>query len=121
MLYGSLRQRSYSKLMTEEAAKVLRHFGAEVKIFNPAGLPLVDEAEDGHEKVVEFRKLSLWSQAHVWCSPERHGAMTGVMKTKLFGCRLRPSAVYGLLRGAPWHGCKFAGAQSFNIVCIFIF
>jgi arsenic resistance protein ArsH len=63
--------------MTEEAARVLRHCGAEVRIFNPTGLPLVDDSSDTHDKVQELRELSLWSEAQVWCSPERHGAMTG--------------------------------------------
>jgi arsenic resistance protein ArsH len=117
MLYGSLRERSYSRLMTEEAARVLRHFGAEVEIFNPTGLPLVDNAPDSHEKVQELRKLSLWSEAHVWCSPERHGAMTGIMKTQIDWLPLAP---IGGVR--PTQGRTLAlmqvcgGSQSFNTV-----
>ena len=90
MLYGSLRKRSYSKLLTDEAARILRQFGADVRIFDPAQLPLVDESNDTHPKVQELRKLSLWSEAHVWCSPERHGAMTGVMKTQIDWLPLAP-------------------------------
>ena len=117
MLYGSLRERSYSRLMTEEAARVLRHFGAEVRIFNPANLPLVDDSVDTHAKVQELRELSLWSEAHVWCSPERHGAMTGVMKTQIDWLPLAP---IGGIR--PTQGRTLAlmqvcgGSQSFNTV-----
>lgn len=117
MLYGSLRERSYSRLMTEEAARVLKHFGAEVKIFNPTHLPLVDESSETHDKVQELRELSLWSEAHVWCSPERHGAMTGVMKTQIDWLPLAP---IGGVR--PTQGRTLAlmqvcgGSQSFNTV-----
>jgi len=117
MLYGSLRERSYSRLLTEEAARVLRRFGAEVRIYNPAGLPLVDDADESHPKVQELRKLSLWSEAHVWCSPERHGAMTGVMKTQVDWLPLAP---IGGIR--PTQGRTLAlmqvsgGSQSFNTV-----
>jgi arsenic resistance protein ArsH len=117
MLYGSLRERSYSRLMTEEAAWVLRHFGAEVKIFDPTGLPLVDDEQDSHEKVQELRECSLWSEAHVWCSPERHGAMTGIMKTQIDWLPLAP---IGGVR--PTQGRTLAvmqvcgGSQSFNTV-----
>jgi arsenic resistance protein ArsH len=117
MLYGSLRERSYSRLMTEEAARVLRHLGAEVKIFNPAGLPLVDDAPDSHEKVQELRTLSLWSEAHVWCSPERHGAMTGTLKTQIDWLPLAPIGGFRPTQGrtlAVMQVC--GGSQSFNAV-----
>ncbi len=117
MLFGSLRERSYSRLVTEAAAGILRNFGAEVKIFDPTGLPLVDEAPDTHEKVQELRNLSLWSEAHVWCSPERHGAITGIMKTQIDWLPLAP---IGGVR--PTQGRTLAvmqvcgGSQSFNTV-----
>lgn len=117
MLYGSLRERSYSRLVTEEAARVLEHFGAEVRIFNPRNLPLVDESDDTHAKVQELRELSLWSEAQVWCSPERHGAMTGLMKTQIDWLPLAP---IGGVR--PTQGRTLAvmqvcgGSQSFNTV-----
>ena len=117
MLYGSLRERSFSRLMTEEAARVLRYLGADVRIFDPSGLPLVDDATDAHEKVQELRQLSLWSEAHVWCSPERHGAMTGIMKTQIDWLPLAP---IGGVR--PTQGRTLAlmqvngGSQSFNTV-----
>lgn len=83
MLYGSLRERSYSRLLTFEAARLLQALGAEVRIFDPAGLPLPDGAPDSHPKVVELRKLAAWSEGMVWTSPERHGAMTGIMKSQI--------------------------------------
>ena len=117
MLYGSLRKRSYSRLMTEEAARVLKHFGADVRIFNPADLPLVDESSETHDKVQELRELSLWSEAHVWCSPERHGAMTGVMKTQIDWLPLAPIGGKRPTQGrtlALMQVC--GGSQSFNTV-----
>lgn len=117
MLYGSLREHSYSKFLTEEAARVLTRLGAETHIFDPTGLPLVDDAPETHEKVQELRELSLWSEAHVWCSPERHGAMTGIMKTQIDWLPLAP---IGGVR--PTQGRTVAlmqvcgGSQSFNAV-----
>lgn len=117
MLYGSLRQRSFSRLLTEEAARVLKTLGAEVKLFDPKGLPLVDEDSAEHEKVRELRELSLWSEAQVWCSPERHGNMTGLMKTQIDWLPLAP---IGGIR--PTQGRTLAlmqvcgGSQSFNTV-----
>ena len=80
LLYGSLRERSFSRLMTEEAARVLSLLGAETKTFNPSGLPLPDDSDETHHKVQELRMLVNWSEAMVWCSPERHGTITGIMK-----------------------------------------
>lgn len=117
MLYGSLRERSYSRFMTQESARILSHFGAEVKIFDPSGLPLVGDADEQHPKVQELRNLALWSEAQVWCSPERHGAMTGVMKTQIDWLPLAP---IGGVR--PTQGRTLAlmqvcgGSQSFNTV-----
>ncbi|WP_417691491.1 arsenical resistance protein ArsH [Roseibium sp.] len=116
MLYGSLRQRSYSRLLTEEAARILRRLGAEVRVFDPSGLPLPDDAEPEHPKVQELRDLVLWSEAHVWCSPERHGAMTGIMKAQIDWIPLSMGAV------RPSQGKVLAvmqvsgGSQSFNAV-----
>ncbi len=75
LLYGSLRERSFSRLLTQEAARLLSAMGAEVKIFNPSGLPLPDDAPESHPKVIELRALCEWAEGMVWCSPERHGAM----------------------------------------------
>lgn len=83
LLYGSLRERSFSRLMTEEAARILARLGAETRTFSPSGLPLPDDVEADHPKVKELRDLVTWSEGMVWCSPERHGAMTGIMKTQI--------------------------------------
>ena len=84
ILYGSLRERSYSRLVAEEAARILERLGAEVRFFHPSGLPLVDDGVDAdHPKVAELRDLVFWSEGMIWSSPERHGAMTGVMKSQI--------------------------------------
>ena len=116
LLYGSLRSRSFSRLMTEEAARVLSRFGAETKAFDPSGLPLPDDSEASHPKVQELRDLVAWSEGMVWCSPERHGAMTGIMKTQIDWIPLSLGAV------RPTQGKTLAvmqvngGSQSFNTV-----
>ena len=116
MLYGSLRERSYSKLLTLEAASLLEAMGAEVKVFDPLGLPQPDAAPDTHPKVKELRDLATWSEGMVWCSPERHGAMTGIMKSQIDWLPLSLGAV------RPTQGKTLAvmevsgGAQSFNAV-----
>jgi arsenic resistance protein ArsH len=116
MLYGSLRERSFSRFLTEEAARILEHFGAEVKIFDPAELPMAGSVSEDHPKVAELRALSLWSEGQVWCSPERHGAITAVMKNQIDWIPLE----HGGLR--PSQGRTLAvmqvcgGSQSFNVV-----
>jgi arsenic resistance protein ArsH len=115
-LYGSLRARSYSRLLAEEAARIIADFGAEVRFFNPVGLPLVDSTAADHPKVVELRELSQWSEGQVWSCPERHGAITGVMKTQIDWIPLSIGAV------RPTQGRTLAvmqvsgGSQSFNTV-----
>jgi arsenic resistance protein ArsH len=116
MLYGSLRERSYSKLLTLEAARLLRAMGAEVKVFDPLDLPQPDAVPDNHPKVQELRELAAWSEGMVWCSPERHGAMTGIMKSQIDWIPLSVGAV------RPTQGKTLAlmqvsgGSQSFNAV-----
>jgi arsenic resistance protein ArsH len=116
MLYGSLRERSYSRFLTYEAARILEHFGAEVKIFDPTELPMVGSVPETHPKVVELRELCLWSEGQVWCSPERHGTITGVMKNQVDWIPLEQGAV------RPSQGRTLAvmqvcgGSQSFNVV-----
>lgn len=116
ILYGSLRERSYSRLVSEEAARLLRWFGCEVRIFDPTGLPLPDSEEACHPKVAELRELAEWSEGMVWCSPERHGAMTGIMKAQIDWIPLSVGAV------RPTQGKTLAvmqvcgGSQSFNSV-----
>jgi arsenic resistance protein ArsH len=115
-LYGSLRERSFSRLLTEEAARLLRAMGGEVRIFNPSGLPLPDDAPETHPKVIELRELTQWAEGMVWCSPERHGAMTGIMKAQIDWIPLTIGAI------RPTQGKTLAimqvcgGSQSFNAV-----
>ena len=116
MLYGSLRERSFSRFLTEEAARILEQFGAEVKIFDPTELPMAGSVPETHPKVAELRALSLWSEGQVWCSPERHGAITAVMKNQIDWIPLEQGAL------RPSQGRTLAvmqvcgGSQSFNVV-----
>ncbi len=116
LLYGSLREVSYSRLMVEEAARILQKLGAETQTFDPSGLPLPDSEEASHPKVAELRDLVTWSDGMVWCSPERHGAMTGIMKAQIDWI---PLSIGGV---RPTQGKTLAvmqvcgGSQSFNTV-----
>lgn len=117
LLYGSLRERSYSRLCVEEAARLLQLFGCETRIFDPIDLPLPDQVkDDNHPAVHELREHSLWSEAQVWCSPERHGQITGIMKTQIDHLPL----AYKGLRPTQGRGLAVmqvsAGSQSFNSV-----
>lgn len=116
LLYGSLRETSYSRLLTLEAERLLQHFGAETRVFDPHGLPMVDSVTPDHPKVQELRKLSEWSEGQVWCSPERHGAMTGIIKSQIDWLPLEIGSI------RPTQGRTLAvmqvsgGSQSFNAV-----
>jgi arsenic resistance protein ArsH len=116
MLYGSLRERSYSRLLAAEAARVLDGLGAEVRWFHPQELPLKGAVGDDHPKVQELRELSLWSEGQVWSSPEMHGNVTGVFKNQIDWI---PLAIGGM---RPTQGRTLAvmqvcgGSQSFNAV-----
>ena len=116
LLYGSLRDRSYSKLLTLEAARLLIAMGGEVRVFDPADLPLPDSAPNTHPKVQELREAAAWAEGMVWTSPERHGAMTGIMKAQIDWIPLSIGAV------RPTQGKTLAvmqvsgGSQSFNAV-----
>ncbi len=116
ILYGSLREVSYSRLLAFEVRRLLEHLGCEVRLFDPAGLPLPDDAPASHPKVQELRDLSQWSEGQVWISPERHGAMTGIMKAQIDWIPLSLGSV------RPTQGKTLAvmevsgGSQSFNAV-----
>jgi arsenic resistance protein ArsH len=117
LLYGSLRERSFSRLAVEEAARLLGFFGAETRIFDPSDLPLPDQVKgDDHPAVRELRALSLWSEGQVWCSPERHGQITGIMKAQIDHLPLDMGGM------RPTQGRTLAvmqvsgGSQSFNAV-----
>ena len=116
LLYGSLRDRSFSRLATEEAGRLLTAMGGDVRIFDPRDLPLPDSAPESHPKVQELRSLAQWAEGMVWCSPERHGSMTGIMKAQIDWIPLSVGAV------RPTQGKTLAvmqvsgGSQSFNAV-----
>ncbi|ODT49499.1 arsenical resistance protein ArsH [Devosia sp. 63-57] len=116
MLYGSLRERSYSRFLTFEGQRLLEAFGAEVRVFHANGLPLPNDAPDDHPKVQELREAMLWSEGQVWTSPERHGAMSAVMKAQIDWIPLPGGAI------RPTQGRTLAlmqvsgGSQSFNAV-----
>ena len=116
LLYGSLRERSYSRLVVEESARLLQVLGAESKIFDPRGLPQPDTEDESHSKVKELRDLMIWSEGQVWCSPERHGSMTGIFKSQIDWVPLNIGGV------RPTQGKTLAvmqvcgGSQSFNAV-----
>jgi arsenical resistance protein ArsH len=116
LLYGSLRERSYSRLLTLEAARLLVEFGAEVRIFNPPGLPLPNDAPEDHPKVQELRDLSIWCEGQVWCSPERHDAMTGIMKAQIDWIPLETGAVRPTQEKTLAVMQVSGGSQSFNAV-----
>ncbi|MCO5081625.1 MAG: arsenical resistance protein ArsH [Rhizobiaceae bacterium] len=117
LLYGSLRPRSFSRLATEEAARLLRFFGAEVRIFDPSDMPFPDQvAGDDHPAIRELREHAIWSEGMVWCSPERHGQITGLMKAQIDNLPLNMGGI------RPTQGRTLAvmqvsgGSQSFNAV-----
>ncbi|MEM5499595.1 arsenical resistance protein ArsH [Paraglaciecola mesophila] len=116
LLYGSLRERSFSRLVVEESSRILQAMGAETRIFNPQGLPLPDGDDASNPKVAELRELMMWSEGQVWCSPERHGSMTGILKSQIDWVPLSVGAV------RPTQGKTLAvmqvsgGSQSFNAV-----
>ena len=116
LLYGSVRERSYSRLASEEAARLLQAMGCDTRSFDPRGLPLPDDVPESHPKVLELRSLASWAEGMVWCSPERHGAMTGILKSQIDWIPLSLGAV------RPTQGKTLAlmqvcgGSQSFNAV-----
>lgn len=116
LLYGSLRPRSFSRLLVEEAARILVHSGADVRIYNPANLPLANSVQPEHPEVQAFRALSLWSEGQVWCSPEVHGSVTGLFKNQIDWLPLEVGSI------RPTQGRTLAvmqvsgGSQSFNAV-----
>ncbi|MGC9526371.1 MAG: arsenical resistance protein ArsH [Limnospira sp.] len=115
-LYGSLRKRSYSRLLAEEAARIIADMGAEVRFFHPHDLPLRDRVEESHPEVQKLRELSQWSEGQVWSSPEMHGNITGILKNQIDWVPLSIGAV------RPTQGKTLAvmqvsgGSQSFNAV-----
>ncbi|AOH36975.1 arsenical resistance protein ArsH [Luteimonas sp. JM171] len=116
LLYGSLRPQSYSRKLTLEAERILRHLGAETRVFDPHGVPMLDSVDRDHPKVRQLREWSQWSEGQVWVSPERHGTITGVFKNQIDWLPLEEGGV------RPTQGRTLAvmqvcgGSQSFNVV-----
>ncbi|KAK0735951.1 flavoprotein-like protein [Apiosordaria backusii] len=116
VLYGSLRSRSYSKLLAYEASRILFRLGCDVRVYDPSGLPVKDDEQHNHPKVQELRELSKWSDGHVWVSPEQHGNLTAVFKNQIDWIPLSTGSV------RPTQGRTLAiaqvngGSQSFNAV-----
>ncbi len=116
VLYGSLREISYSRKLALEVERVLTAFGAEVRCYDPSGLPVFDRSSNDHPKVQELRQASVWSEGHVWISPEQHGSMTAAFKNQIDWLPLSDGAV------RPTQGRTVAvmevsgGSQSFNAV-----
>ncbi|WP_180022807.1 arsenical resistance protein ArsH [Acinetobacter sp. YH16044] len=116
LLYGSNRERSFSRLTVLEAGRILEHFGAEVKIFHPKGLPLPEDAETSHPKVQELHELLTWSEGMVWCSPERHGAMSSILKAQIDWIPLAAGAIRATQGKTLALMQVSGGSQSFNAV-----
>ncbi|KAJ5343478.1 hypothetical protein N7541_008024 [Penicillium brevicompactum] len=116
VLYGSLRRRSYSRLVAFEASRILFRLGCDVRVFDPEGLPVKNDSDTSHPKVQELRELSRWSDGHVWVSPEQHGNLTAVFKNQIDWIPLTTGSV------RPTQGRTLAiaqvcgGSQSFNAV-----
>jgi len=116
ILYGSLRPQSFSRKLALEAERLLRHLGAETRVFDPHQLPMLDSVPATHPEVQRLREWSAWSEGQVWVSPERHGTITGVFKNQIDWLPLEDGSV------RPTQGRTLAvmqvcgGSQSFNVV-----
>ncbi|RSB49939.1 arsenical resistance protein ArsH [Acinetobacter soli] len=116
LLYGSNREVSYSRLAVQEAGRILEHFGAEVKIFHPMGLPLPEDANTEHPKVKELHELLAWSEGMIWCSPERHGSMSSILKAQIDWIPLAAGAIRATQGKTLAIMQVCGGSQSFNVV-----
>ncbi|KAG0640172.1 hypothetical protein HOY80DRAFT_1136176 [Tuber brumale] len=116
VLYGSLRVRSYSRLMAYEACRILHRLGVDVRVFDPKGLPMKDDVSMDHEKVQELRGLSAWSDGQVWCSPEQHGTVTAVFKNQIDWIPLSTGSVRPTQSRTLSIIQVNGGSQSFNTV-----
>ena len=113
-LYGSLRPRSYSRFLTYEAERIIRDMGADTRIYEPRDLPVADSVSPDHPKVVELRELSDWSEGQVWCSPERHGAMSAIFKAQIDWIPLAAGAIRATQGKTLALMQVCGGSQSFN-------
>ncbi|KAG7535898.1 hypothetical protein FFLO_03644 [Filobasidium floriforme] len=114
IMYGSLRERSFSRLMAYEAARILHTIGCHVRTYDPLGLPVKDDTQHDHPKVQELRQLSEWSDGQFWCSPEQHGNVTAVFKNQIDWIPLSVGSVRPT-QGRTVGLCQInGGSQSFN-------
>lgn len=116
LMYGSNRECSYSRLAVQEAGRILEHFGAEVKIFHPKGLPLPEDGDASHPKVQELHELLAWAEGMVWCSPERHGSMSSIFKAQIDWIPLAAGAIRATQGKTLALMQVCGGSQSFNSV-----
>ena len=116
LLYGSNRERSFSRLAVQEAGRILQYLGAEVKIFHPKGLPLPEDGDISHPKVKELYELLAWSEGMVWCSPERHGSMSSIFKAQIDWIPLANGAIRATQGKTLALMQVCGGSQSFNTV-----
>lgn len=116
LLYGSNREKSYSRLAVQEAGRILEYFGAEVKIFHPKELPLPEDTNADHPKVKELHSLLAWSEGMVWCSPERHGSMSSIFKAQIDWIPLAAGAIRATQGKTLALMQVCGGSQSFNTV-----
>ncbi|EFR04144.1 arsenic resistance protein ArsH [Nannizzia gypsea CBS 118893] len=116
VLYGSLRRRSYSKLVALEASRILFRLGCDVRVFDPEGLPMKNDVDHSHPKVQELRALSVWSDGHVWISPEQHGNLTAVFKNQIDWIPLSTGSIRPTQGRTLAIGQVCGGSQSFNAV-----
>jgi Predicted flavoprotein len=71
ILYGSVRERSYSRFAAEEAGRLLTAMGAEVKLFNPSGLP---SRMRRRTRTLRSPNYAAWSDGVTgWCGARRSG------------------------------------------------
>ncbi|KAF4553943.1 Hypothetical protein D9617_5g068180 [Elsinoe fawcettii] len=116
VLYGSLRKRSYSKLLAYEVSRILWRLGCDVRVYDPSGLPMKDDVQHDHPKVQELRQLSKWSDGHFWVSPEQHGNLTAVFKNQIDWIPLSTGSVRPTQGRTLGMAMVSGGSQSFNTV-----
>lgn len=118
ILVGSLRADSCSRRVGIESGRILASYGADVRLFDAAGLPLFSQDVDprSDEKVTELRALTRWCEGMVWISPEVHGNYSAVFKNQIDWMPLTEGAI----RPTQGKTCAVmqveAGSQSFNTV-----
>ncbi len=82
VLYGSSRPQSASRKLAFNAMRALAARGVEARAYDPAAL-LRASGEEGYAHDPRLYELAAWSDGQVWCSPEHHASLSGVMKLVL--------------------------------------